>query len=37
VAAVGEGAAQRLARWRRREGRFVEEDLGRILFVPMVH
>jgi protein-L-isoaspartate(D-aspartate) O-methyltransferase len=37
VAPVGEGATQRLARWRRREGRLIEEDLGRILFVPMLH
>jgi len=37
VAPVGEGEAQRLVRWRREGGRLVEEDLGRILFVPMVH
>jgi protein-L-isoaspartate(D-aspartate) O-methyltransferase len=37
VAPVGEGATQRLVRWRERDGRLLEEDLGRILFVPMVH
>jgi protein-L-isoaspartate(D-aspartate) O-methyltransferase len=37
VAPVGEGAMQRLVRWRKREGRLEKEALGRILFVPMVH
>jgi protein-L-isoaspartate(D-aspartate) O-methyltransferase len=37
VAPVGEGATQRLVRWREDRGQFVQEDLGRILFVPMVH
>lgn len=36
VAPVGE-TGQRLHRWRKRDGRLVEEDLGRIIFVPMVH
>jgi protein-L-isoaspartate(D-aspartate) O-methyltransferase len=37
VAPVGEGATQRLLRWKDTEGQLVEEDLGRIVFVPMVH
>lgn len=37
VAPVGEGATQRLVRWKKRGGRLLEEDLGRIIFVPMVH
>jgi protein-L-isoaspartate(D-aspartate) O-methyltransferase len=37
VAPVGERATQRLVRWKKRGGQLLEEDLGRILFVPMVH
>jgi protein-L-isoaspartate(D-aspartate) O-methyltransferase len=37
VAPVGWDKNQRLLRWRSRGGEFVEEDLGPIRFVPMVH
>ncbi len=36
VAPVGEGRSQKLVRWTRRGGRITKEDLGDVLFVPMV-
>jgi protein-L-isoaspartate(D-aspartate) O-methyltransferase len=37
VAPIGPERTQRLVRWRARGGKLVEEDLGAIRFVPMVH
>jgi len=37
VAPVGAGREQRLERWTRSPSGFTHEDLGAVLFVPMVH